>query len=187
VRLRIPSKSLRFVGLAMPGILFLAPGAWAQGADPAVREAYFRAVGEYFDVPLQEVTIIGEWELSADEVPVVFFLAQRAGVSRDALIGVRRGGRPWLEVAGRFGLGPRTFHIPLPEGEDLGSLSRAYGEFRRRPPGEWNQIDLADLDIVTLVNLRVLADQAGVPPLRVLRMREEAGSFLACYPLLIRR
>jgi hypothetical protein len=174
-------------GLAFAATAAFGSGAEAQDVDPATREAYFRAVGEYFDVPVQEVTIISEWELSPDEVPVVFFLARRAGVSPDALIGVRRGGRAWAEVAGRFGLGPRAFHIPLPGDADLGSLSRAYGEFRGRPAGEWAQVRLEDMDIVTLVNLRVLGEQTGTPPVRVLRMSEEAGSFLACYPLLIRR
>ena len=187
MRLRIPSRYPRFSGLVILGSACLAPGVQAQGVQPATREAYFRAVGEYFEVPLQEVTIISGWELSPDEVPVVFFLAQRAGVSPDALIGVRRGGRPWAEVASRFGLGPRAFHIPLPDDADLGSLSRAYGEFRRRSPGDWAQVRLEDMDIVALVNLRVLASQTGVAPLQVLRMREQAGSFLSCYPLLIRR
>lgn len=167
-------------------ILGLFSGARAQSVEPAVRDAYFRAVGEYFDLPLQEVTIISEWDLSPDEVPVVLFLAQRAGVSPDALIGVRRGGRPWQEVARRFGVDGRAFHLPLPVDEDLGALSRAYGEFRGRPPAEWPGIRLEDREIVALVNLRVLSEQTGAPPLRVLRVREERGSFVASYPHLIR-
>jgi len=161
--------------------------AEAQEAGQGIREAYFRAVGEHFDVPLQEVTIIGEWDLTPDEVPVVLFLAQRAGVTPDALIGSRRGGRPWLEVAGRFGLGPQAFHIPLPGDAELGSLSRAYEEFRARPARDWPQIRLEDTEIVMLVNLRVLTEQTGASPLRVIRTREGAGSFMASYPLLIRR
>ena len=97
-------------------ILALAPGAvTAQEPESGLREAYFRAVGEHFEIPFQEVTIIGEWELTPDEVPVVLFLARRAGVTPDALIGSRRSGRPWREVARRFGVGPHAFHLPLPE------------------------------------------------------------------------
>jgi hypothetical protein len=164
-----------------------SPAALAQGGDLAVQEAYFRAVGEHFAVPLQEVTIISGWDLSPDEVPVVLFLAQRAGVSPDALIGARRGGKRWREVAGRFGIDARAFHLPLPADADLGALSRVYGEFRARPAGEWSQILLEDLDVVMLVNLRALSEQTGASPERIIRAREEAGSFLACYPLLIRR
>jgi hypothetical protein len=144
-------------------------------------------VGEYFDIPIQEVTIISEWDLSPDEVPVVLFVSQRGGVSPDALIGVRRGGRPWTDVANRFGVGPSSFHLPFPDTAQLGSLTRAYGEFRGRPARDWAQVRLDDSDIVTLVNLRVLAEATGAPPLQVLRMREEAGSFLAAYFRLIRR
>jgi hypothetical protein len=150
-----------------------------------VREAYFNAVGEHFGVDPAEVGILGEWELVPDEVPVVLFLAQRAGVSPDALIGLRRGGRPWREVARRFGLGPRDFYMPLPPEADLGLLARAYQEFRTRPPVEWAGIALEDLEVVALVNLRVLSAQTGAPPPRVLRHFGETGSFMAAYSRLL--
>jgi len=159
----------------------------AQAVDPAVRDAYFRAASDYFHVPMQEVTIISGWGMNPDEVPVVLFLAQRAGVSPDALIGVRRGGRPWMEVASRFGVGASVFHIPLPQDADLGPLTRACGEFSRRPAGEWGQIRLEDLEVVALVNVRVLAEQTESTPVRVLEALGEAGTFVAAYPLLIRR
>ena len=147
-------------------------------------EAYFGAVAEHFEVPLEEVTILGEWGLDPDEVPVVLFLSEQAGVSPDALIGLRRGGQSWRDVASRFGLGVRNFHTPLPEGVPLGILDRAYEEFRVQASRDWDQIELEDPEIVSLVNLRVLSEQVGVPPLRVLQSREEAGSFLAgfCQP-----
>ena len=169
-------------------IVFTGPQASCAQEDAArIREAYFRAVGEHFGVPFQEVTIIGEWDLTADEVPVVLFLARRAGVTPDALIGSRRGGRPWREVAGRFGVDPGAFHLSLPLDADLGHLARCYSEFRGRPSSQWSRIQLEDGEIVSLVNIRVLSEQTGAPPTRVLRVREGAGSFLASYPLLIRR
>jgi hypothetical protein len=154
--------------------------------DPAVRAAYFTAVGGYFGISLQEVTILADWGLTSDEVPVALFLARRAGVSPDALISLRRGGQEWMEVAARFGLGAGAVHLSLPEGEPLGILERAIGEFRTRPAGEWSQVRLNDEEIIALVNLRVLSEQVVVPPLRVLRSREEAGSFAAAYRLIRR-
>jgi hypothetical protein len=169
-------------------LLALAGGpssAWAQGGESGVREAFFRAVGEHFGVEVEEVGIIGEWDLAPDEVPVVLFLAQKAGVSPDALIGLRRGGRLWQEVAGRFGIEPRDFHLPLPGGVGLGPLAAAYEQFRGTPPQEWSGIRLEDGDVVALVNLRVLSEQTGVPPLTVLTLYTEAGSFMAAYSLLL--
>ena len=187
MRLGPPSIIHMLLVLAPLGVLGSFSGAPGQEVDSAVRDAYLRVVGEHFEVPLQEVVTIGEWELSSDEVPVVLFVAQRAGVSPDALIGVRRGGLAWFEVAGRFGLDARAFHLPLPSETGLGILTRAFEEFNRRPPQEWDQIRLEDGEIVALVNLRVLSEQTGTSPLRILSVREERGSFLASYPYLIRR
>ncbi|MFH1763984.1 MAG: hypothetical protein ABIF09_07325 [Gemmatimonadota bacterium] len=164
--------------------LFAPARAFGQEVDPGVRAAYFRALAEHFEVPFGEVAIVGDWDLVPDEVPVVLFLSQKAGVSPDVLIGLRRSGRPWREVASRLGLGVGSFHLPLPEDAQLGSLTRAYGEFNGRPSRDWNQIDLDDPEIVALVNLRVLSEQVGVPPLQVLRSREAAGSFVAGFARL---
>ncbi len=151
--------------------------ASGQELDPGMRGAFFRVVADHFEVPVEEVTILGDWDLDPDEVPVVLFLSRRAGVSPDAIIGLRRSGKPWKEVAGRFGLGVRSFYVPLPRDGPLGVLSRAYGEFQTRPSREWDQIQLNDIEVVSLVNIRVLSEQVGVPPLRVLQSRDEAGSF----------
>ena len=180
-RLRVFTHAGLFLAAFGPSALL------SQSTGPGVREAYFRAVAQHFDVPLDEVVVVGDWDLDPDEVPVVLFMSRSAGVSPDALIGLRRGGMLWREVAARFGLGGRNFHLPLPEGEPLGFLARAYGEFRGHPPAEWHQIELEDAEIIALVNLRVLSEQVGVPPIRVLRSREEAGSFLAAFAMLRRQ
>jgi hypothetical protein len=68
----------------------------------------------------------------------------------------------------------------MPNDAALGTLDRAYGEYRTRPAREWNQITLSDTEVTFLVNLRVLSEEVGVPPMRVLQSREAAGSFVAC-------
>jgi len=158
-----------------------------QDVGPGVRDAFFRALAEHFEVTVEEVSIVGNWELDPDEIPVVLFLSQRAGVPPDALIGLRRRGHSWQEVGSRFGLGVQLFFIPLPQDGPLGALSQIYGEFRSRPSREWNEIELNDTEALYLVNLRVLSEQIGVPPLRVLESREEAGSFLGAFASLLGR
>ena len=180
--------AFRRIGLA--ATLALAGHGWfpnagsGQTLDPAVREAFFRAVGDHFQVPPQEVALIGDWGLDPDEVPVVLFLAQRAGVTSDALVGIRRGGRAWRDVAARFGVGPQAFHISFPEDAPLGVLTRAMGLFRQMAARDWSDILLEDGELVALVNVRVLSQIAQVPPVRVLRCQEEARGFAACFPRL---
>jgi hypothetical protein len=160
--------------------LWSAGDSAAQDTQQRAAEAYFRVLADHFEVPVEEVTVLGDWDLEADEVPVILFVSERAGVSPDALVGLRRRGRSWTEVAARFGLENRAFFLPMPADAPLGILDRAYGEYRTRPAREWNQISLGDAEIVFLVNLRVLSEEIGVPPLRVLQSRQTAGSFVAC-------
>jgi len=158
-----------------------------QEIEPDLREAYFRTVGEYFNVPLEEVTIIGRWNLSPDEVPVVLFLAHHAGVSPDALIGLRRNGQAWWDVGNRFGIQTRAFHLPLPEGGDKAFLNALYDTLQARPGRDWQGVRVGDREIIALVNLRVLAAQTGAPPLQVLGQFLETGSFVECYARLLER
>lgn len=170
---------LAAVGLAA------SPWGQAQQIDPEVREAYFRAVGEYFQTPLEEVSILGEWDLHPDEVPVALFLARQAGISPDVPVGLRRSGQAWRDVGRRFGVHTPAFHLPLPTEAEKGPLSAAYEAFHGRPSREWRDVVLEDAEIIALVNLRVLSTQTGVDPLQVLRHYQEAGSFVSCYPRLI--
>ncbi|HZD06457.1 MAG TPA: hypothetical protein VE173_16210, partial [Longimicrobiales bacterium] len=53
------------------GLLLSVPGAGrAQGReDPQDVEAYFRAVGQHFRVPVTEVKVLSAWDLPTDHVP----------------------------------------------------------------------------------------------------------------------
>lgn len=180
----IPGISLLFCSLltAVAAAFGVAAG---QELEPGARQAYYRAVADHFEVPIDEVEVLGEWGLDPDEVPVILFVSSRAGVSSDALVGMRKSGRSWNAVAHRFGLGSRSFHIVLPEDASLGLLSGAYEKFKSKPAREWDTIELEDLEIVSLVNLKVLSEQVDVPPLRVLLSREEHGSFIAGFMSLL--
>jgi len=183
---KLLQKSLPFVFVAfMVATMAVSPSpGLAQGVGPGVKEAYYRAVGEHFSVSEEEVGIIGEWKLIPDEVPVVLFMAKQAGVSPDALIGLRRRGLAWRDVASQLGLQPQAFHIPVPPGTNLGTLARVYGEFQRLPARDWSQIVLEDHEVIAMVNLRVLSVQTGATPQAILLHFGNAGSFMASYPLL---
>jgi hypothetical protein len=162
-------------------------GASAQGGlDQSSVDAYFRTVGAHFQVPLQEVAILGDWELEPEEVAVVLFVARHVAVSPDVVVALRSGGMSWMSVALRFGLAAGSFHLPLPQAASLGGLTRAYEGFRARPPREWGNLRLEDSDLVALVNLRILSEQLAVEPVRVLQVWNETGDFVTCHRVLLR-
>lgn len=159
---------------AMAALLVLVAGATAAEAqeEATAQEAYFGAVAEFFQLPRSEVGILGDWRLEVDEIPVVLFVARRAGISPEALVALRQSGRGWAELVVRYGLDASHFHVPLPDQAQAGVLAEAFARYRALPVDRWSEITLSDADIVGFVNVRLLAQTLGLPPEAVLR---EAG------------
>ena len=174
---RIPVLLSIAAALLVPGRLE------AQSAHE--REAYFRAVAEYFALPPDEVAILGSWDLPPDEIPVVLFVAARAGVSPEALTALRESGASWASLASRYRIGAAQLHVPLSRSPDGGALAETYRRYAATPAGQWSEISLSDEEIVTLVNVRVLSSVLGVPPDRVLERRSSSSGFAQLYARMI--
>lgn len=146
--------------------LAVTPGLAAQDAAHA---DYFRAVAQFFNLPANEVAILSDWDIPAQEIPVVLFMARRAGVSPEALVALRGSGQSWSGLAGRYRVTPSALHVPVPDGAPTGVLATAYTGYRSSEVGSWDSIRLSDDEIIALVNLRVISQTLAIPPERVLR------------------
>lgn len=137
------------------------------------------AIGNHYRVPEREVILIRERRIPDDELPVVFFLAQRARVAPATIVDLRLGGRSWLDIASRYRLGPDVFYVPVTviPGPPYG---KAYGYYKK-PRHEWKTIVLADADVVNLVNLRFLSDYHRLPPDRIIEMRGRNAGFVTIH------
>lgn len=144
--------------------------------ENGIREFHL-AIGDFYRVPEQEVIIVRQRNIPDDELPVVFFIAQRARVRPEAIVDMRLKGDSWMDITLHFGLGPDIFYIPVKEvsGPPYG---KAYGYYNNRPRKEWKQIRLDDDDIVNLVNLRFMSKHYGYAPENVMRFRSNGEDFL---------
>ena len=166
-------------------LALLLPGSLAaQAPETEALDGYYRAVGGHFGVPPGEVIVLSEWRLPPEEIPVVLFIADRGGVSPDAVVALRQGGTGWSVVARRYALDAGSFHVRLDDG--AGSLAPIYAEYAARPQSQWSSIQLGDGDLVALVNLRVLAAVLNSSPGTVVQARDRAGSWVAAYRTLAR-
>ena len=138
---------------------------------------FYLAIGDYFHVPEREVIIIRERRVRDEEIPVVFFLAQRASVSHNTIIKMRLSGMTWLEISLHYGLGPEIFYVPVRviKGPPYG---RAYGYYRNKPRSAWKAIMLNDAEIIDLVNLRFISEHYGYPAEEVIRLRSGGDNFI---------
>ena len=177
--------TIRSTAVVWVALALAAAGAEAQEPD-AAQEAYFRAVGEFFDVPSFELDILRDWSLPPDEIPVILFVAERAGVVPEALVALRRGGDSWTRLAERYGVGAPQLHVPVPDQAATGPLTSVYQSFRALPTSRWGEIRLEPEDIVALVNLALLAQTLGVAPAEVLSRAGSTDSFVQLYGELIR-
>lgn len=160
---------------------------WGVGevtGQTAATEAYLGEVAEFFSLPAGEVDILSEWRLPPQEIPVVLFMARRAGVSAEALAQLRRAGRGWSELAERYHLDPTHFHVPLAEDAAAGPLDEAYGQYRALPASRWSEVRLSGNDILILVNVRVIAQSLKRSPEEVLTAYGSTPDFVALYARL---
>ncbi len=147
----------------------LASAAPITGQEsPAANADYLSAVARFFSLPSNEVSILSEWEIPVDEIPVVLFVARRSGVSPEALVALRQAGRNWSELAARYGVGASALHVPVPEDAQVGALERVYNGYRSTPVARWGNIRLSHDEVVDMVNVRMISQSLGLPAARVI-------------------
>jgi hypothetical protein len=171
------------IALALTALGSSAPAADVQtgisiGSDGV--KGFYLAIGETYRVSEKEVVTIHDRRVPDDELPVVFFIARRAGVPARTVAEFRLEGKPWIEVALHFGLGADAFYV---EYNDVpkGPYGHAYGYYRNHPRKEWRTLRLDDAAVIDLVNLRFVVDRYRCTPDDVFRMRADRKSFVAIH------
>ncbi len=176
------AKSL-FVIVVFASLINISSNSEATNIDIGVSvsdeglRGFYLSVSDYYRVPYREVFIIKERGIFYEEVPVVFFISQRARVAPSVIVDLRLSGRSWLDIIIHFGLSPEIFYVPVRvvPGPPYG---KAYGYYKNKPKKEWKKIVLADDDIVNLVNLRFISKHYAYSSDNVIRMREKGKSFI---------
>lgn len=174
-------RTLILLGIAVVA----ATGAHAQDVD-AARQAYFEAVATYFRVAPSEVTILADWDIAADEIPPILFIAGHAGVSPEALVALRRSGVGLSDLIERYRIGASALHVPVRDQAPTGALVAAYERYRATPVGDWPSIRLSDRDVIALVNVRVIAQSLGLAAEEVIRRTDAASSYVELFAQLSR-
>jgi len=146
------------------------------GDEGGIRQFYL-AIGDFYNVPEREVVVVKEKHFQDEELPVVFFLAQRARVSPNIIIDLRLGGKSWMDITYYYGLGAEIFYVPT---RTIGGppYGRAIGYYKKRPRREWRYIKLRDDDVVNLVNLKFISTHYGYSADDVIKMRSEGKNFI---------
>jgi hypothetical protein len=146
--------------------------------NDGIREFHL-AVGDFYRVPEKEVVIVRERRIPDEELPVVFYIAQRARVAPSVIVELRLGGRSWLDIVHYHGLGAEIFYVDATA--DGPPYGRALGYYKNKPKKEWKYIKLADDDVVNLVNLGFISKHYGYSPNTVVRLRSDGRDFVSIH------
>ncbi len=136
-------------------------------------DSFHLAIGDYYHAPPDQVNVCVQQRIPDEEQPVVFYVAQRAGVAPGAIIDLRVHGMPWVDILHRYRLSPRIFYVPI-RGSVYGTpYERFYAYYNGRGP----RVRLLDADIVNMVNLRFASEYYHRTPEEIIRLRAGGRSF----------
>lgn len=140
-------------------------------------ESFHLAACTHYGFKTETVAVFHKHRIPDDHVPVVYYIAHRAEVSPDVVIGLRMGGKSWWEISAHFGLSAEVFYVPVARrpGPPYG---KAWGHFKNGKRTNWAAVRLSDDDVVTLVNVRFLAAHHGCTPDEVIEMRQKGTGFV---------
>jgi len=145
---------------AVACLLLWATLPGAAHAQTAPEQSLIRALGEHYGLPAAEVAVLTEWRIPIDEIPVTLEVADRVGISPDALVAARRDGRRWAALAARYGLDVTAFHVEL--SSPPAPVAELYAALDERPPSRWSEVPFEDRHLIFLVNTDFLRRYTGV-------------------------
>jgi hypothetical protein len=82
-------------------------------ADESGIKEFYLAIGDHYRAPEKEVVMVRERGIPDDDLPVVYFIARRAGVPPIAVIKLRLEGRSWTVIS-RISRGKSGIRSSLP-------------------------------------------------------------------------
>ncbi len=135
-------------------------------------DAYHLSIGNYFNVSEKQIAVCAQRNITDEELPVVFFIAQKAGQTPETVAGLRSGGMSWMGIARHFNLSPRAFYVPAGGKVTIKPYKTIYASFANRP-----RVRLTDADIVNLVNLKFMSNHYGREPREIMQMRGAGKTF----------
>jgi hypothetical protein len=141
-------------------------------------KGFYLAIGEHYKVPEKEIIVVRQKNIPDEELPVVFFLASRAGVAPSVIIKLRLGGKSWMAITAHFGLNAGIFYVPAAKvsGPPYG---KAYGHFKNKKKAKWGAIRLSDAEVVNFVNLKFISEHYGRPADDIIKMRQKGANFVS--------
>ncbi|MDH3891906.1 MAG: hypothetical protein OEV49_12555 [candidate division Zixibacteria bacterium] len=132
-----------------------------------VDNEYLRKVGDYFDVSYEDVDRIAAGNVTIEEVPTVFFMAQLAKMSPKEVLAVKAEVPKWSDFMNIYDIHPSAVLIDIyrydtPECKAIGL------KVNNRPLSE---VVFENEDVIIMVNYRVIAATSNIEYSQIVNRR----------------
>lgn len=154
--------------------LFAAINVNAQHVDAGISfgsgglNSFYLSIGNYFRVPEREVVVVRERRIPDEEIPVVFYISQRARVPHREIIACRQRGMSWMDITYHYHLGPDIYFPGEVQGPPYGKAWGHKKKFR----------SYSDYEVVNAVNSRFMSDYHHCSPDEITRLRGQGVSYV---------
>jgi hypothetical protein len=140
-------------------------------------KSFHLAVGDFYDVPQEQVHMVRGKNVGDEELAVVFFFAHKAQVNPEVILKLRLGGKSWMEIGLQYGVTADAYYVPVEKAPGP-PYGKAYGHYKNRKKAQWNDIRLSDDEIVNFVNLKFVSGYYDYSPEEVMQQRGSGKSFV---------
>lgn len=139
---------------------------------------FYMAIGDYYDVPYEDVDELGEEGIVDEDLAVVYFVAKRARVSPQDIAQERLIGGSWSGIASSYRLDAGTFYMIVAGNIKSKVYAALLGKFSDVPQSEWSKLHLTDAEIVNLVNLKFVGSHHDYTVFDIMAMRDYGKTFV---------
>ncbi len=146
-------------------------------ADQDGIKNFHLAIGEHFQVSVDKVEKVRKRSIPDEEIPVAFFIAERADVPVWVVVDLRAHGKSWMEISLHFGLTAEAYYVKF-DSDPGPPYGKAWGHFKNKPRKKWKDIHLTDIDIINSVNLTFVSARYGYAPKEVAKLRKDGHNFV---------
>lgn len=183
-------RILAFAAFLIPAISFAddhglgaALGVTQANSGQTINESdynlYAFTMQDYYNVPVNDISMIRQKGIGPEELPVVLFFVKNAKVTIDQVLEHRQKGEKWVAIAEALDIKPAMLFVPVKEEVTQSHFSRAYGYFKTKQLKSWKWVNLDDEEFANLVNLKFLARHYDVPAFDIIKQHETGASYVA--------
>jgi hypothetical protein len=125
-------------------------------AEDNYQAEYLNAVADYYEVSLDAVQVAHDAGVLADELPVLFFIAEQSNANTVGLTASRNSGQSWSKIAAAHNVNSGDFYVHSTDRIGSPAYRDIYFKFADLKRSEFSQVKLSDTEIINLANLRFL-------------------------------